>query len=191
MPVLVYSAVLWYTEKNRKIGKGSDSMKKAIRFAGMLLLVSIFTAAFSFLTEGVPLFGMPKTDEVARVVIEHRGYPDAVKEFTDAENIELAVALSGYLRYSPLKGLSDDNWLIQITYILNNGNQCTVSANAYTVWWNGTARALRNENTFVKLCTAVFFSEDKLIYGASGVDSGGHSINGEGGQLISTDEKKA
>ena len=158
-------------------------MKKVIRFVGMLLLVSILVAVFSFLSEGVPLFGIPKTDQVAWVVIEHRAYPDAVKEFTDAENIELAVALSGYLRYSPLKDLSDDNRLIQITYILNNGNQCTVSANEYTVWWNGTPRALRNDNTFVKLCTAVFFSEDKLIYGASGADSSGQSINGEGKQI--------
>lgn len=158
-------------------------MKKAIRFVGMLLVVSIIVAAFSFLVEGVPLFGIPQTDEVARVVIEHRGYPNGVKEFTDTENIELAVALTGYLRYSPLKGLSDDNRLIQITYILNNGSQCTVSANEYTVWWNGTTRALRNENAFVKLCTAVFFSEDKLLYGASGTDNSGHSIHGTGGQI--------
>ena len=158
-------------------------MKKAIGFVGMLLVVSILVAAFSFLAEGVPLFGMPKTDEVSRVVIGHRGYPDGVKEFTDAENIELAVALTGYLRYSPLKGLSDDNRLIHITYILEDGTQCSVSANEYTVWWKGTARALRNENAFVKLCTAVFFSEDKLIYGASAPDNSGHSIHGTGGQI--------
>lgn len=72
----------------------------------------------------------------------------------------MAVALLGYLRYSPLKGLSDDNQLIKITYIMDDGTEQVVAANNYTVWWNGKPSALHDENTFVKMCTAVFFADN-------------------------------
>lgn len=135
-------------------------MKKAIRWIATILIVSIVIIAASLLIEGIPLFGTPNIEKIERVVVEHGDYPDEVKEYTDEENIELAVGLLGYLRYSPLKGLSDDNRLIQITYIMDDGTECVVAANDYTVWWNGKPSALRDENTFVKMCTAVFFSEN-------------------------------
>lgn len=135
-------------------------MKKTIRRIAAILIVSIAAAAGSLLMEGMPLFGTPDIEKIERVVVEHGDYPDEVREYTDEENIELAVGLFMYLRYSPLKGLSDDNQLIQITYILDDGAECVVAANEHTVWWNGKARALRDENIFVKMCTAVFFSEN-------------------------------
>ena len=135
-------------------------MKKAIRFVALILAVSIVIVMLNFLIEGIPLFGVPKMEEIERVEIKHADYPNKVKQYTEEDKIELAVALTGYLRYAPLKGLSDDNQLIQINYRMKDGKQCVVSANYYTVWWNGKPRALRDENTFVKMCTAVFFGED-------------------------------
>ena len=134
-------------------------MKKAINLIATVLIVCIVTVILNFLLEGVPLFNTPNTEKVEKVFVQHQDYPDEIKEFTDDENIELAVALLGYLWYSPFKSLSDDNRLIQITYIMDDNTEYVVYANSYTVWWNGKPKALHDENTFVKMCTAVFFPE--------------------------------
>lgn len=126
-------------------------MKKVLRWIATILVVSIFTVALNFLFEGVPLLGTPPVEKIEKVLVEHQDYPDDIKEFTDERNIELAEALLGYLRYSPFKGLTDDNMLIQITYIMEDGTEHMVAANNYTVWWNGKARALTDENRFVKM----------------------------------------
>ena len=135
-------------------------MKKAIRLIATILVVSIVVVGLSFLIEGVPLLGTPDVEVVERVIVEHANYPNEVKEYTENDKIELAVALLGNLKYSPLKGLTDDNRLITITYIMDD-EECAVSANNYTVWWKGKARAITDEETFVKLCTAIFFGESR------------------------------
>ena len=135
-------------------------MKKAIRWIATIIVVSVVIVAANLLIEGIPLFGTPDIENIEMVTVEHKDYPDTIKEYTDEENIKLAVSLLGYLRYSPLKGLSDDNRLIQITYIMDDGTECVVAANNYTVWWNGNPHALADEDTFVKMCTAVFFDEN-------------------------------
>ena len=132
-------------------------MKKAIRLIATILVVSIVIVGLSFLIEGVPLLGTPNVEKVERIIVEHADYPNEVKEYTDNDKIELAVALLGNLKYSPLKGLTDDNRLITITYIMDDGEECVVSANNYTVWWNGKPSAIKNENQFVKLFMAIFY----------------------------------
>ena len=135
-------------------------MKKIKRLIMTIFAVSFIVIGLNLFTEGIPLLGIPEIGKINRVVIEHKDYPDECKTYSDEENIELAVALLGYLRYSPLKGLSDDNQLIKITYIMDDGTEQVVAANNYTVWWNGKPSVLHDENTFVKMCTAVFFGEN-------------------------------
>jgi len=158
-------------------------MKKVIRLIAIILAVSVAAVAVSFMIEGVPLFGIPDVENVERVVIKHADYPDEDKEYREKEKIELAVALLGYLRYSPLKGLTDDNQQIQISYIMNDGTVCVVAANNYTVWWNGKPSAIKNENQFVKLCMAIFYPEKELIYGEMQEASGNDIVRGDGGKL--------
>ena len=134
-------------------------MKIVARWITTIIVVSAVIVAVNRLIEGIPLFGTPDAEKTEKVVIEHKDYPDTIREYTDEENIKLAVALLGYLRYTPLKDISDDNRLIQITYIMDDGTECTVSANNLTVWWNGKTHALTNEKTLVKMCTAVFSSK--------------------------------
>lgn len=133
-------------------------MKRALRWMITVLAVVVVAIAADLLTEGFPLLGIPRVDEICSVSVEHRDHPGEEQTFTDQSNIELASGLLGYLRYSPLKGLSDDEPLIEITYLTKDGETYVVSANNVTVWWNGKPRALQDENTFVKLCTAIFFS---------------------------------
>ena len=158
-------------------------MKKVIRLITTILVVSIIVVGLSFLIEGVPLFGTPDVEKVERIIVEHADYPDEVKEYTDNDKIELAIALLGNLKYSPLKRLTDDNRLITITYIMDGGVEYIVSANNYTVWWNGKPSAIKNENQFVKLCMAIFYPEKELIYGEIQEPSDNDIINGEGEPL--------
>lgn len=135
-------------------------MKKAIRFIATVIAVCVVVVALNLLIEGVPLFNTPDVENVTSVIVEHSDFPDDLKKHTDVEKIKLAVAMLGYLNFSPLKGLSDDVPIIKITYIMDDNTEIVVKANDKTVWWNGKAYAITDENTFVKMCTAVFYLQE-------------------------------
>lgn len=135
-------------------------MKKVIKFILMFIVICAVIVAGNLIIKGVPITGIPDAEEVSKVIVEHGDYPEETKEFTDERNIELATLLPGYLNRAPLKGLSDDNRLITITYVLKDGTEQKISANEYSVWWGEKACALRDEKTFVKMCTAVFFLQE-------------------------------
>ncbi|MBR6634812.1 MAG: hypothetical protein IKL41_04210 [Clostridia bacterium] len=135
-------------------------MKKAIRFIATVIAVCVVVVALNLLIEGVPLLDTPDAENVSSVIVEHSDYPGDVKKHTDDTKIELAVAMLGYLNYSPLKGLSDDVPVIKVTYIMDDNTEIVVKANDKTVWWNGKAYALTDENMFLKMCTVVFFLQN-------------------------------
>ena len=132
-------------------------LKKVFRFIATVIVVTIVVIGLNLLIEGVPLLGTPDVANVSSVIVEHSDYPDDIKKHTDDTKIELAVAMLGYLNYSPLKGLSDDVPVIRVTYIMNDNTEIVVKANDKTVWWNGKVYAVTDENMFLKMCTAVFY----------------------------------
>lgn len=156
-------------------------MKKAIRFIAAVLAAGSAALALDLLVEGVPLLGIPDVEKVVRVAVEHADYPGELREYAEAEKIGLAVALLGHLRYSPLKGLTEDGRHIQITYVMSDGTERVVAANDYTVWWNGRPRAIKNESRFTKLCTAIFYPEQEPVHGEMQEPTDGDGIHGEGG----------
>ena len=107
-------------------------MKKVIRFIATVIAVTIVTSGINLLIEGVPLFGKPDALNVSSVIVEHSDYPDDVKKHTDDTKIELAVAMLGYLNYSPFKGLSDDVPIIKITYILDDNTAVHIFTNVFS-----------------------------------------------------------
>lgn len=135
-------------------------MKKAIRFISTIIVVAIVVVSLNLLIDGVPLLGTPDAENVSSVIVEHSDYPDEIKKHTDNTKIELAVAMLGYLNYSPLKSLSNDVPVIKVTYIMDDNTEIVVKANEKTVWWNEKAYAITDENTFVKMCTAVFYLQN-------------------------------
>ena len=135
-------------------------MKKALRWVATVIAVCIVTVALNLLTDGVPLLGTPKVENIVRVVVTHTDYPDDAKEITDEYYIELAEAMLGYLHYAPFKGLTDDEPIIQITFVMDDSTEYVVKANEKTVWWNGKPRAIHDEGQFVKMCTAVFYLQN-------------------------------
>ena len=135
-------------------------MKKVFRFIATVLAVTVVVIGLNLFTEGIPLLGTPDAENISAVIVEHSDYPDDVKKHTDDTKIELAVAMLGYLNYSPLKGLSDDVPVIRVTYTMDDNTEIVVKANDKTVWWNGKAYALTDENMFLKMCTAVFYLQE-------------------------------
>ena len=58
-------------------------MKKVLRWVVTILAVCIVTLALNLLTDGVPLLGTPKVENIDRIVVTHTSYPDDIKEITD------------------------------------------------------------------------------------------------------------
>lgn len=107
------------------------------------------------------LFGIPKAEDVCKVTISCPRITDTVKTYTDAESIDLAVALTGFLKYSLLEkpeGSRED--AVEIIYELRDGRTVTVAADETTVWWKDRTHAVRSPGGFVYLVEVDFFSQE-------------------------------
>ncbi|MCC8157110.1 MAG: hypothetical protein LIO54_07535 [Oscillospiraceae bacterium] len=136
-------------------------IKKVVQFLVAVFISTLLIMGISVFAEGMYLIGVPDIDDVQKVTISYSEVTSEIKEFSDAEQIELAVILTGFLKYS-LTEKADENAspLITITYFLDDGQSLSVSANRDTVWWKGKARAIQDKETFIKMATGVFFLEE-------------------------------
>lgn len=135
------------------------SLRKIIGFlltvlGGVLISVVIY---LSF--HGMFLIGIPEVDNVERVILSYPEKADETAEFTEKEDIELAVQISGFLHYSFFGDADPESRpLITVTYVLENGRTVSVSADRDTVWWKGKAYPLKQKDMFVNLTEGLFFS---------------------------------
>lgn len=112
----------------------------------------------SIMDKGMYLMGTPSIENVKKVTISYPKTSDEIKAITDSEHIELAVKLTGFLRYSLFEKADITNEpLITITYYLNNGESLSVSANEKTVWWQGSTHAIKEKGVFIKLTEGIFY----------------------------------
>ncbi len=132
--------------------------------AGILagtLLGTAFIMAYRIGSEGMYLIGIPDAEEVQRVTITYPTVTDEGKVLTDEEEIELAVSLSGFLKYELFSEAdADGEPLVTVTYDMASGETVTVSANRDTVWWKGEAHAIKEEETFINVTEALFFQPE-------------------------------
>jgi len=130
-------------------------VKKALIFLSQIVAVTVLLVGVSILRDGMYLIGVPDMGDVESVTVSYRGEG---KESTDGEDIEQAVKLTGFLRYSLFEeaGASGEP-LITITYHLKSGKDVDVSANRETVWWQGKAHAIKQKEMFVNLTEGIFF----------------------------------
>lgn len=132
----------------KKIGKEGI---KIIIITAIIVLVNIFM-------DGMWILGIPDIEDVQAVQITDRRYSDEAKGFADEETIQLAVQLSGFLKYKPLrKPQNDFEPGVNFTYLLKDGTQRSLSADENTVWWKGKAYVLKQEEVFLRLCEGIFF----------------------------------
>ncbi len=137
-------------------------MKKAAKYLSRLLLttavVCLFLMCVNVLSNGMWLLGLPNEKDIESVSVSYPSVTEEVKLYSDSENIHLALSLSGFLKYTPLKQPDqEDAPLITITYHLKDATRKTLSASDRTVWWNGTARCVKQTGAFIKLTGGIFF----------------------------------
>ncbi len=136
-------------------------VKSLLRLFGIIALVTLLTVSIQLFTQGMWLWGLPSFDEVQSVRIAYPSVTDTVKEVSEPEDMELALKLTGFLKYDLFeKADTTGEPLIAITYHRKDGTEQTVSANRTTVWWQGKAHALKEKDMFVNLTEGLFFLED-------------------------------
>lgn len=134
-------------------------MGKKIGKVGIkITIITAIIVAINIFMDGMWILGIPYIEDIQAVQITDRRYSDEAKEFTDEESIQLAVQLSGFLKYKPLrKPQNDFEPVVTLTYLLKDGTQRSLSADENTVWWKGKAYALKQEEIFLNLCEGIFF----------------------------------
>ena len=143
-----------------------NKVKKIVNsFILPVLLTTVLFLCISIAKNGMYLIGIPEIDEVQKVTISYPSVSDQSKEITDDEHIELAVKLTGFLKYA-LFERADDNEepMINITYFTSDGSEISVSANRETVWWKGKAYVLKDDETFINLTESIFYLSDLVSY---------------------------
>ena len=100
-------------------------------------------------------------NDIQSVNITYPSVTDDVKEISSSEDIELALKLTGFLKYDLFGEVnSEEEPAITITYFLKDGTSKTISANNTTVWWNNKIHVIKDKEMFVNLTEGIFFLED-------------------------------
>ena len=125
------------------------------------VFVTVMIVAFDVVRNGVHLRRTPKAEDVVKVIVSYPDFSQEEKEFTDSENITLACNMVNFLRYT-LFDMPDQaqEKLVTVTYVLENGESVSVSANKTTVWWEGMSHVLSEQETFILLTEGIFFADE-------------------------------
>lgn len=150
-------------EKNLRKNPCNKRVRGVIR---LLLEIAVCTAlilAVRIAVDGMYLLGLPDLDELQSVSIAYPSVTDEVKEVSSEEDMELALKLTGFLKYDLLKKADpSEGPLITITYHLKDGTDKVVSADRSVVWWNGNTHPIKDEEMFVNLTEGIFFFDEIL-----------------------------
>ncbi|MCD7934368.1 MAG: hypothetical protein LUF77_03490 [Oscillospiraceae bacterium] len=71
-------------------------IKKVVQFLAAVFISTLLIMGISVFAEGMYLIGVPDIDDVQKVMISYSEITSEIKEFSDAERIELAVKLTGF-----------------------------------------------------------------------------------------------
>lgn len=127
-----------------------------IRMIAPLFFVLIGTCIIFPFSDGLPVLGIPKADDIIKVEITDNKNNETVV-FTDSEYIQLAVNMKNFTFYKVNSSkVSDKTGDISIKYFTSETDFTELSADAENVYWKGKARKLKKPEQFVKLADAVF-----------------------------------
>ena len=136
-------------------------MKRLGKTLATALAAVIVSIALEFAVNGIPLFGLPKAEELAAVTVIHPRWPENAKRFEDAKSMDLACKLPNFLRWSPGKEAEkSETGAFLIVYELAQGGEVSICADEKTVQWRGKTRALADDETFVNLTEGIFFLDE-------------------------------
>ena len=135
--------------------------KGLIRFLIEVIVMTVLIVGINIFTNGMYLWGLPRINDIQSVNITYPSVTDDVKEISSREDIELALKLTGFLKYDLFGEVnSEEEPAITITYFLKDGTSKTISANNTTVWWNNKIHVIKDKEMFVNLTEGIFFLED-------------------------------
>ena len=136
-------------------------VKGLIRFLIEVVVITVLIVGISVFTDGMYLLGLPDLNDIQSVNISYPSVTDGVKEILSREDIELALKLTGFLKYDLFGEVnSEEEPVIIITYFLKDGTSKTISANNTTVWWNNKIHVIKDKEMFINLTEGIFFLED-------------------------------
>lgn len=149
-------------EKSRLEDKLVNKIVKGlIRFLIEVVVITVLIVGIRIFTDGMYLLGLPDLNDIQSVNISYPSVTDGVKEISSREDIELALKLTGFLKYDLFgKVNSEEEPAITITYFLKDGTSKTISANNTTVWWNNKIHVIKDKEMFINLTEGIFFLED-------------------------------
>ena len=136
-------------------------VKGLIRFLIEVVVITVLIVGISIFTDGMYLLGLPNLNDIQYVTISYPSVADGVKEISSHDDIELALKLTGFLKYDLFGEVnSEEEPVIIITYFLKDGTSKTISANNTTVWWNNKIHVVKDKEVFINLTEGIFFLED-------------------------------
>ena len=152
----------WEQEKSRLEDKLVNKIFKClIRFLIEVIVMTVLIVGINIFMNGMYLWGLPRINDIQSVNITYPSVTDDVKEISSREDIELALKLTGFLKYDLFGEVnSEEEPAITITYFLKDGTSKTISANNTTVWWNNKIHVIKDKEMFINLTEGIFFLED-------------------------------
>ena len=136
-------------------------VKGLVRFLIEIIVIIVLIVGIRIFTDGMYLLGLHNLDDIHSVNISYPSVTDDVTEISSHEDIELALKLTGFVKYDLFeKANSEEEPLITITYFLKDGTDKTISANNTTVWWNNKIYTIKDKEMFINLTEGIFFLED-------------------------------
>ena len=152
----------WEQEKSRLEDKLVNKIFKClIRFLIEVIVMTVLIVGINIFMNGMYLWGLPRINDIQSVNITYPSVTDDVKEISSSEDIELALKLTGFLKYDLFGEVnSEEEPAITITYFLKDGTSKTISANNTIVWWNNKIHVIKDKEMFVNLTEGIFFLED-------------------------------
>lgn len=136
-------------------------IKCLIRFLLEVIIATFLMIGVKILIDGMWLLGLPDLNDIQSVSISYPNLTDEVKEVSNNNDIELALKLTGFLKYDLFEQIdNEEEPIITITYHLRNGLDKTISANNNIVWWNGKVYSIKDKEIFINLAEGIFFPDD-------------------------------
>ncbi len=136
-------------------------VKGIFRFLIQIAVIVILIVVVNVFINGMYLLGLPNSSDIQSASISYPSVTEDIKEVSSPEDIELALKLTGFLKYNLFeKSDTVERPLITMTYHLKDGTDKTISANNTTVWWNDKSYTIKEKEMFINLTEGIFFLED-------------------------------
>lgn len=136
----------------KKLAKG------LLKLAGEILVMTAVLLCLNIAIDGMYLLGLPKAENIRSVELSYSERTAETKHLTDAEDIETALNLTGFLKYKVFaKAEENGKPIVTMTFSLQDGTALTLAANETTLCWKDRTYALKHPKTFLNLTEGIYF----------------------------------